>query len=298
MKKFICISFMVLVFAFCLCGCQIFSVFNGEEKSDEDIYYADGNQVYYKTDNGTELVCAEEEDIRKLVVVDEAAYYSVSDEYGYNFAIKYIPSGSNAPKTLIAMDDQMNDWVIYDKYIFFSVNMILYRYSITDSTTELIDLCVNAFDCYNGYVYFIDHASRTFTIYRLPIDATENDKQEVFLGNNIYNREDPKELISNFVITKNGDIVYTQRVPYGLYIYSDGKTELIVASDRIDENRLIHDDGNIYYVIKDDGFGTLYCYTDKKECKQIAQLQDYSKLVSVKNGRYSYKNTSGELITQ
>ena len=306
MKK-ICLYFVIIILVLSLSGCQSLAVPKDNEVFGEGVsqlgtYYISDNSIYCRTGDSTELICTEEKSIGKLCMLDSSAYYSISDALGYNFEIKNISSDGKSAQTVISKDglsgEQLIDWQICDENILFTVNTNLYRYSVSNGEIKLLHDDVSTFDYYNGYVYFLEHASRTSTIYKAAIDGG---KKEVVLGLEIYDAENPKELISNFIITDNGDIVYTQRIPYGLFIYSDGKTELIKSAngmDDIDEDSMVYDKGNIYYVLRNEGLGILYCYTDAKEHKEVAQLQDYSKLISVENGCYSYKNTNGEVITE
>lgn len=294
--------FVIIILALNLSSCQTTVDSIDKETFARSEYYTTDNSIYFKSGDITELICKEEKNIDKLCMLDGEAYYSISEQLDYNFEIKRITKGGKCIETLITgenlLGEQLTDWEICDRYILFTVNTNLYRYSIANSTTELLHNDVSTFEYYDGFIYFSEHASRTFTIYKMEVD---NGVKEVVLGNGIYDKEKPKELISNFIITDNGDIVYTQRVPYGLFVYSDKKTELIESTDSmgdIDEYNLVYDNGNVYYVLRTEETVTLCCYTDAKERKEIAKLRDYSRLLSVENGCYTYENTYEQVITK
>ncbi len=296
LKRFT-VTILLIFLVFNLFGCSNNSSISENQNSiineskDEYIQESDLSDDY------SEDVVPETKNVSKEIEYNGSVYYSVSYDYGYDYEIR-CKTDENNFQTLITDSDlygeQLIDWKICDNKIFFTSNMYLYCYDMADQSIELLSYDVSNFDLYNGYIYFSEHASRTFTVYRMKIGS---DKIEVVLGNDIYDENNPKELISNFVIKSNGDIIFTQRVPYGLYLYHNGDTNLLLDSNDIDEYSLCCDSDNVYYVLKRDGERILCCYTSTGEIKEVAELTDYSKLVSVENGVYSYKSSSGEVYT-
>ncbi len=231
---------------------------------------------------------SEPQQVIKKCVVDGVTYQSVSDIYGYNFEITR--NGQPILDDTDFFNNQLNDWQVCDDNILILVNMRLFCYSNADKTLEpvLSNEVVSHFDYHDGYIYFREHASRTFSVYRTKLGS---DKKELILGHDIYDKENPKELISNFVITDDGNIVFTQRSPYGLYICKNGNTELILESSDINELSLCCDKNTMYFVMGN----ALYSYFDG-ELNKISTLDDYQNFLYVQNGQCSYLSIDKKLI--
>lgn len=290
-KAFICYNkkevgimkklFLLLLIICLLSGCH--SAPKEENYDTTPPQYTTGNKQPSEENNALQP-----QQINKKYVVDGVTYQSVSDIYGYNFEI------TRDDQPILDYTDfinnQLNDWQVCDDNILALVNMRLFCYSLADGTLEpiLTNEVVSAFDYYNGYIYYIEHANRTFSVYRTKFGS---DKKELVLGHDVYDKENPKELISNFVITDDGDIVFTQRVPYGLYVYKNGKTKLILESSDINELSLCCHKNDVYFVIEK----TLYVYTQGK-INQLFDLEDYKNFLFVQDGQCSYLSTDKKLI--
>ncbi len=283
MKKILC---SILTLCIVLSGCQ------STPKSDETIITPQPAPQFVTADTVTDNETVDEQ-IPKYIrtqVVDGITYKSVSDPLGYDFDILQV--SADGEKSLLKDKEfygrQLIDWKICDGKILFKTNIWLYCYNLADGTTDLILSDVCSFDYYNGYIYYREHASRTFTVYRTKIGS--EDKQ-VVLGHDVYDKENPKELVSNFVITDDGEIVFTQRVPYGLYVYKNGKTKLILESKDINERSICCDKNDVYFVMQD----SLYVYTQGK-IKQLFELEDYKCNLYVQNGKLTYVSVNDEII--
>ena len=295
--KLFTVIFLLTFLIFNLFGCSDNSTLTENQNSMIDESKGEEIQQSDIPDDYAEDVVFETRSVSKEITYDGSVYYSISDDLGYDFEIRR-KTDENYFQTLITDTDligeQLIDWEICDDKIFFTSNMWLYCYDMTDESVTLLNDDVSNFDLYNGYIYFSEHASRTFTVYRTKIGS---DNKEVVIGNDIYDENNPKELVSNFVVKSNGDIVFTQRVPYGLYVYHDGNTNLLLDTDDIYEYSLCCDLDNVYYVLKRDETSVLCCYTSTGELREVAELMDFSRLVSVENGVYSYRSSSGEIFT-
>ncbi len=278
-----------VIFALILCvlltGCQSAPEV---QKSDNNNDTTPPQYVTSDTLPSVEDDVKKPQQVIKKYVVDGVTYQSVSDAYGYDFEI--MRDGQPVLDDTDFFHDQLNDWQVCGDNILFTVNMRLFCYSLADSTLEpiLSNEVVSHFDYYDGYIYFREHASRTFSVYRTKLGS---DKKELVLGRDIYDKDNPKELVSNFVITDDGEIVFTQRVPYGLYVSKNGKTELILESSDIEELSLCCDKNDVYFVMQN----ALYVYTDG-EIKELSKIDDYKNFLFVQDGEYSYLSTDNKLI--
>ena len=232
----------------------------------------------------------------KTQTVDGVTYKSESDPLGYGFKISRITESGE--QTLITdrdfLNDQLFDWQVCEDKLLISVNMQIFCYDLkSGSITDVDGYFPSYFKYYNGNVYFREHASRTFTIYKTKIGSYE---KEVVLGHDVYDKENPKELIASFVITDSGEIVFCQRVPWGLYSYKNGKIKQITQSKEIDDSSLCNDGNTVYFVMLKENKKTLFSYDGK--LKEICNLEDYKCNLYVQNGQYTYVSIENEIITK
>jgi hypothetical protein len=173
-----------------------------------------------------------------------------------------------------------------------------YSYDMTSKEMKQITDDVSFFQLHKGYLYYNDHAEKTFTIYRKNLNES---KAEIVLGQGVNKPE--SNVYYNFIFLGEDMFysAYKTTGKYGLYCYSNGKSSTI--NDQY--NGRIYDlseyKGNIYYSVdtesKDKNF-MKYDIASKTE-SQIGVLMDYRKGSPIKiiNGFAYYYISDGSIKT-
>ena len=185
-----------------------------------------------------------------------------------------------------------HSWYIYNGNLFLQSSMVLYKIDLSTYQWELFNHDIGHYQIYNDYLYFIDHAETSFTIYKQDLKTKEI---EIVLGEGV---SYPKnENYSNFVIAEDGTFYITQRLPYRRLIsYKDGKIEVIEDLenlegyfDSFDELSLRYYNGYLYYVKKPDNVYKLYRYDSiTKQTEEITVLDEYKRTGYVNDNAFYY----------
>lgn len=280
-------------------------------KVSEEIIEYDGNDKYYYYENkiykNDTVVFEDEKDneIYQLALSGDYIYYLCGNDSTYNALSRVLKNGTNKQEVLVSSQqfNGLNDMKIYNNNIFVCDGIKLYLINTNDLKPQLIHKDVNQYDVYGENVYYIEHAERTFTIYKKNINTQ---KIEKVLGDGVYSEDKNPTvpLYSKFVLTENGNFVFTQRLPYKLCEYTNGNIKVIensvvnpLKTGHIYEESVIYKDEMIYYVRKENEEQILYtCVSSPEETITIyiGNLKDFSSGITVKNNYYYYKDKNNK----
>lgn len=236
--------------------------------------------------------------IMDMILYDETLYYVIQkDELVDIYSISIDGIDKKVVMESCIFSELKNhifrSWEIYGGKIYIQTNLAFFEFDLNNQTLKELHKDVWIYEIYNNELYFIDHANRTFTIYKMNLDTK---KVEVVLGDGKYNPDKSvEEYYSNFVITDTGNLIYTKRNPYGVYYYN--KSNLLIESgNQILEYSLACHYDSVYYVVKDSENYNLVVYNLNSEERSIVTvLKDYSAFVDITNSFYYYATTDGSL---
>lgn len=189
----------------------------------------------------------------------------------------------------------LRDFTVKNETLYIGMNFAFFSYDIQSKTATMVAEDAGIWQIHNDELYYIDHAYRTFTIYKTPLSGGE--KQRV-LG---FGENEPtdKPLYKNFMF--DGDTMYVyKRHPEGvtgtdgIYSYKNGTETLLVADTHINEFSIAVWKGKLYYVSyrSNNPNNETFCIYDLAtgENEENCALPDFSFFIGVKNGYYFYED--------
>lgn len=306
MKKCV-LTVLIGLMSGCLFGCNA-KVITPQNKDiyhyvvgDDSIYYAEGNKIYKEDENGSTVIYTEDSDVLKIQAYKDELYYSILNDpeniFG-TFEIRSVSFDGKDAKTIIKSREDweksfqsLRDWCIYDGHLYLQFNFEFYQFNLKNGSTQRLHDDVMFYQLYDNHLYYVEHDNRTFTIYKMNLKSK---KVSIVLGKGEI--EPSADVYYNFLIADTGEMIYTQRAPKGIYMYTKNKQELIESGDHIDEESLAYDDGDFYYTTKGDN-AVLKRYDIASKCGEtVSILDDYKSMVAVKNGYCYYKTTADEVV--
>lgn len=258
-------SFLIIfMLLFCSCSISTNNVATSSLTSYEEIIQTINyknlsicltNSSIYKqkvnTNDKIFLVSNSQEIINMLLYEQNIYYLVINNECFEIFSVNVETASrksvfkSNLYKSM--QGEIFHSWDLYKNKIYIQTGFKFFEYDLKKQKLTLIHNDVGIYDFHEDCLYYIEHASRTFTIYEMNLNTK---KVNIVLGKGIYEPDKTESglLISNFLITDNGDIIYIQRKPvYGLYKLTNGESTLIDNDESINEYFLSYSDGYVYY---------------------------------------------------
>ena len=227
-----------------------------------------------------------------LTIVENQLYYFIFDPDNHFDIYRVDSDGNNNVRILSDSDfkqgkEYFHGYQILNNKIFIQMSFRFYCHDIgTGKTTKLSD-DIGEFQIVGNDLYFIDHANRTFTIYKMDVNTMET---QIILGDGKYNpnKEEKKQLYKNLLFV--GDTMYYyMRHPDGLYRYSGSESKLISDSPDIDEYSLFEHDGQLYYILKGNEKDQLMRYDpDAEMAATVLLCDDFAGEPKIKNGYFYY----------
>lgn len=275
-------------------------------RQGKNVFLIAGNNIYVQSKDAEDkkLVVSESTEIKDMILHDNKLYYAVILEDVQfecdNFKIFSVNTDGTGKECVMhslsfaeLKEQPLLSWTIYNGKIYIQSNFAFFELDISTKQIEKLHNDVARYQFHDNDLYFVDHANRTFTIYKMNLDTKII---EIVLGDGDYDpdKTNEEEKFSNFVITEDGSLIYAKRNPYGLYDH-DNNDLLIEAGENIYEYSLAHWGNVVYYVIKEDRF-TLVKYDVTTEEKQCVNIDDFKDFASITENGYYYENTSGECV--
>ena len=277
-------------------------------EDENNYYYIDKNIIYQKNKlSATALQLYQHQTVNDslsdLFVYDNHLYFFATNQTPYfeifriNLKLGDVEKVTDYSEITQNDDEFLHSCVYLDGKIYIQMSFKLYCYDIESKISEKLHDDVGNYQFYNGALYFIDHAYRTFSIYKMDL---ETKKTEIVLGDGEWceDKTKDKKLYKNFVFI--GDIMfYYMRTPDGLYMYKDGKSTLISDNTDINEFSLCEYQNELYFVKNYDEMYILMKYnpSDQKS-EEVAILENYAGYGynMIKNGRFYYKGENNNLF--
>ncbi len=133
--------------------------------------------------------------------------------------------------------------------------MLKYSMFTTKEMTVYIDDCSYGAFIHGGYLYYMDHGDKSFTIFRKNLDT---DKVEIMFGDGVGKRDrdyiGDSPYYDNFVIVN--DVLYaSSRFPAKIWRYDEGTGAEVVDCGGNSIGKMIAYNGKIYFSMYNEGSG-------------------------------------------
>lgn len=224
-------------------------------EDNNNIYFALKDGIY-KEDKVSKLQIKlfDVESAYSLSVYSDSIYFVVKGS-GQNEKICKIDKNGQNYSTVFRGEFYLGDYVIYKNDLYFQDSTQLFFYNKDKNSVEVLIDDVNSFQIKDDKIYYLDHASESFTIYEYDL---ENRKNKIVLGKG---QSRPKEdIYKEFLWIDNVLYIY-KRMPAGLFKYVDGK-EILIDDGNV--CNLINYKNDLCYIVNN-GFKTyLYKYNGEK----------------------------------
>lgn len=192
--------------------------------------------------------------------------------------------------------DKIGDFQIYNDYLYIFVNGVdVVRYSISNKTTEVYaEDCAWMIPSENGY-YYIDHASRTFSIYYKDDSANQS---SLIRGDGITSsNDDIQKQIYLSDLTRVGEkIYYYDRVNKDIYELNTTGQDVLIFDGNEDGSVGIQCTSNsnvLYFYEHTDSYEKIYMYYGSA-IFLLAQLDTGANLFEVTDTEIFYKEINGD----
>lgn len=276
-------------------------------RQGDNTFFIAGNDIYVQSNDAEDkkLVVSESTEIKDMILHDNKLYYAVILEDVQfecdNFKIFSVNTDGTDKEYIMhslsfteLKEQPLFSWTIYNGKIYIQSNFAFFGFNMSTGKIEKIHNDVGTYQIYDNHLYFVDHANRTFTIYKMNLETKAT---EIVLGDGEYEPDKTieEEKFSNFVITEDGSLIYAKRNPYGLYDHSNNDL-LIEAGENIYQYSLAYRGNVIYYVIKEENRFSLVKYDVATREKQCVSIVDFERFVSITENGYYYNNTSGDYV--
>jgi hypothetical protein len=151
--------------------------------------------------------------------------------------------------------------------------LIFHSYNMETKRLQLVVDDASAFEVVGNNIYYIDHAQRTFTIYKKNLKIMKTD---IVLGKG---ESEPKKgiLYRGFSFVGDKMYYYTSN-PYGVYVYRDGKSITVSDKNMSWIHTFLKYEGDLYYLeeINDKDSKLMKVNTENNSVSKITVVKDYS----------------------
>ncbi|PJI07263.1 MULTISPECIES: hypothetical protein [Clostridium] len=174
--------------------------------------------------------------------------------------------------------------MVQDNNIYFDDSMSVYLFDMSSGKLKLLNDDVEQFKINNGYMFYIDHAQKTFTIYKENINDM---KSQIILGKGV---SKPNKGIYYGFDFIGSDLYFLKRIPdstyehcaNALYAYKNGNEILMRKNNNegIDEEMVVYKK-ELYFATDDSSNKTtLWKYSNKDNTMSKVACLESSKLYS------------------
>lgn len=199
--------------------------------------------------NGKSKLISKQIDACDLVLSGKYLYFLT--EYGDNLGIFRVDTnGNNFSQVFdvkqIANAQNIGSFKVDENKLYIKFAISVYSFDMISGKLKLLSDDVYKFEIVNEYMYYIDHAQRTFTIYKKNLNDM---KTEILLGNGI--SEPENNFYDDFIFVK-GNMYYSTHIPNGIYLYNNGRSTIISNKEHESIVTILEYKGDIYYVNRGD----------------------------------------------
>ena len=264
--------------------------------------FEDNNYIYYCSKegitkmnkiNGESQLILQQTNVGQLFPYENYMYFVKTDEDVKVFRID--KDGNNNLQVFDIKQTNNKDigdirqiMVVGDK-LYLNCSSYIYSYDMKTKKLQLLVDDADKFAVVKDNIYYIDHAQRTFTIYKKNLKSM---KTNVLLGDG---KSYPESNIYSDFIFIGDKIYYVTRNPNGLYYNNNGKRVCISDKDSGPIEALMEYNGDIYYLEFANNSDPKFIKfnTRNNTTSQVALLKDISLSQGVKivNGYVYYERT-------
>jgi hypothetical protein len=280
-----------------------FNCTSGDITEDNNYIYNCTKAGINKIDkkNGKSKLISKQVDAGDLVLSGKYLYFLT--EYGDNKGIFRVDTNGNSYSQVFdgkqianvegigsfKADGNIGSFKVDGNKLYIKSVISLFSFDMISGKLKLLSDDVEEFEIVNEYLYYIDHAEKTFTIYKKNLNDM---KTEILLGNGI--SKPGKNYYDEFLFLK-GNMYYSTHIPNGIHIYNNGKSTTISNKEHEYILALLEYRGDMYYVINGtDKKNKLMKYNAKNNSSsQVAELKGYGESYGLRivNG-YAYYSTA------
>ena len=234
------------------------------------------SSIYYVSESG--IVQVEKSDYSEKEIIsfkgilgliwynDDIYFYDKDEIHKFNFESKTGELVWN--KAMLPKEGRYTDFgeihgaYIYDGYIYIKDSQIsAIRVKLGANETEEFLNDFDVLDFYQNYCYYIEHAGKSFSVFRKELSAKES---QMVLGDG-RDRYDKEKTRYSGVAVVGGEIYYSMNEPSKVCKYISGKDDDVIfdLSDRPEAYVAVAPfsrNNKLYYSICDDGSYDLYEY--------------------------------------
>lgn len=222
----------------------------------------DGNYVYYAAQAGIykfdkrdkkEVLLYEHKDTWALTLDGDFLYFALHYEEGDEIC-QIDKNGNNFSKvfnsSLIPDSDGQGiyGFLVYENKIIVNSALQAYSYNVTSKEIKCISADTEFFKIHNGYLYYIDHGQRTFTIYKKDLNIEEA-KEAIVLGKGVSEPENNLYYDFEFLGEDIYYSAYRTTGEYGIYCLNNGKSYTINDWYEGRVTNIEEYDKDIYYLV-------------------------------------------------
>lgn len=262
---------------------------------------SDGQLVYYVPQEGVyqdnpgaaqDTLLASSKNPSAFQEIGNYIYYVVQPDTE-SFTLYRMTRKGGKTETILRQSDlpnyqykQLSSWEIHGSHIYLDMSLSLYRYDIETDKAQLLHTDIAEYAILDSDLYYTEHASRTFTIYRMNMTTG---KSQILLGDGIYDeKKTTKTLYKDLCVTENA-LYFATRQPTGIYRYEKGASIPIHIDDTIDEFSITAYKGRVYFVTQNGEKSHLMEYrSDTNAVKKLADISDYSRTVTIQDDQFYY----------
>lgn len=268
-------------------------------------YYVEDNKIFSENiTSGEKKVIAEVSNegwwiITNLYIEDNYLYYFEGEYYrltSHFFELRRINLDTLISEKLTdccevwgdKTDSDLREVVLYNGKIYLRCNYEFYCYDIETNTSKMIHNDVYLFHIFDDYIFYIEKAKKSFTIFKMSIDTYE---KEIVRGTgDIYDKYKDgmygQVLYSNFCFlddsmfftTRNPDsickVFYLEQENFPGYGYYE--TDIVYSENEFYDEYLESYNGKLYFICKENNSYYLYTYDEIDEIKKGIKLNDMS----------------------
>lgn len=255
-------------------------------ENDEAVFWARTDGIYRqnKSSNIIDRICEASNPDNLLFYGDNIFFL---DENGKRLLSVHMDGGESVTVfDVTGCNDEMvlSDYQIENDLVYFLWQNTLYSYSINEKKLESLyeNINIDKFQIVGEFMYYIDHAPRTFTVYRMNLDTGET---SILAG---YGKEEPKDSICQDFLWSNDHFLCVQTHPDRFYL-SENHNDVTLSTGTVTNFCIAQ--GTLYYVDFDYESSTLYAYDfEQNKSTAVAELSQFDKNrgFSVINGYVYY----------
>ena len=241
-------------------------------ENDEAVYWARTDSIYRqdKTGNTAKRIYEGSHPDNLLLSGDALFFLDASGKM--LFSVQTDGEDARTVLDITEYDNSMyiSDYQIENDSVYFLWQNTLYSYSINEKQFESLEnINIDRFQIVGEFMYYIDHAPRTFTVYQMNLNTGET---SILAG---YGQESPRDNVCKDFLRDKDRLLCVQTHPNRFYLW-ENHNSVTLSTGRVTNFYIAQ--GILYYVDFDDESSTLYAYDfEQNERTAVAILKQFDK---------------------